>query len=246
MKRIYNLKNQTFDTRDFSHLKIINPHSEVILPKLVDLRSFCPPIFDQGELGSCTANAGIAAFMMLEKTPILFSRIFQYYEERKIEGDISEDGGAQIRDIGKVLFSYGTCIETCEPYIIENFAKTPSQMAISNAAKNKIKSYHSVTGGILGIKQIIALKSQPVLSGIIIYESFEEETVSTTGIIPLPKIGEQILGGHAILIVGYDDSKSWFICRNSWGDSWGDKGYFYLSYDFIKKGFASDFWVLQN
>lgn len=243
MKRIYNLKKQKKDKRDFK--LNLNVHPKVSLPSQIDLRPSCPPVFDQGQLGSCTANAGIAAYLMLSKSTLSLSRLFQYYMERKIEGDIKQDGGAQMRDIGKVLQMFGTCLEKYFPYNISKFSNPPSIKATQDALTRKINAYHSVTGTD-GIKQVLALMQQPVLSGITVYESFEGAGPAKTGIIPMPKKGEKILGGHAILIVGYDDTKNWFICRNSWGASWGDKGYFYLPYQFFINKLASDFWVLQN
>lgn len=244
MKRIYNLKRQKRDNRDFKIEKILNPHIEIKLPQLVDLRNLCPPIYDQGELGSCTANAGIAARVMLDKLNIQLSRLFQYYCEREIEGNISEDGGAQIRDIGNSMNQYGVCIEELDQYDISKFAEEPTLAAYTNAGNFRIKSYHSISD-INGIKQVLALKQQPVLMGMEVYENFESDEVAKTGIIPLP-IFEKNLGGHAVLIVGYDDTKQYLIVRNSWGETWGDKGYFYLPYEYIYRGLAYDFWVLQN
>jgi len=244
-KRIYNLKKQTPDHRDFQAKKLLNVHASVVLPPAVDIRSKCPAVYDQGTLGSCSANAGIAARVMLDNLSADLSRLFQYYMERKIEHDVNTDGGAQMRDIGKALLNYGATPEVYFPYVIANFKKAPTHDAITHALTYKIKSYHAVAD-VTGIKQILALMQQPVLSGIDVYASFESDKVAKTGLVPVPKPNEKNLGGHAILIVGYNDAKKWFICRNSWGETWGDKGYFYLPYDFFTKGFASDFWVLQN
>ena len=245
MKRIYNLKKQAPDERDFHVKMLLNVHEKVKLPGNIDIRKQCPPVYDQGNLGSCTANAGVGARIMLNKLTVNLSRLFQYYEERVIENDIKKDGGAQMRDIGKAMVLYGICEESYFPYDITKFAKAPSAAAKTNALKYKIKSYYSVATTD-EIKQVVALKQQPVMIGISVYTSFESDTVAKTGIVTLPKKSEQLLGGHAVLVVGYDDKKKWFICRNSWGTTWGDKGYFYLPYTYFSKGFAYDFWVLQN
>ena len=246
MKRIYNLKKQKPDDRDYKLESVLNPHAAVKLPKSVDLRPLCPPIYDQGQLGSCTANAGVAARVMLNKLNVNLSRLFQYYEERNIEGDINQDGGAQMRDIGKAMSTYGVCEESYDPYDITKFTNTPSTQAITNALNYKIKSYYSISTQ-TQIKQVLALQQQPVLIGIDVYTSFESASVAKTGIIPLPNLKkEKLLGGHALCLIGYDDKKKWFICRNSWGSSWGDKGYLYLPYTYFTKGYTSDFWVLQN
>lgn len=245
MKRIYNLKKQAPDERDFQMKSIINVHKSVKLPASVDIRSLCPPVYDQGSLGSCTANAAVAARIMLNKLKVDLSRLFQYYQERVIEKDVNQDGGAQMRDIGKAIATYGICEESYFPYDVTKFTKAPTAAAKTNALKYKIKSYYAVKTTD-EIKQVIALQQQPVLIGIDVYESFESDKVAANGIVPLPKKTEKLLGGHAVLVVGYDDAKKWFIVRNSWGPKWGDKGYFYLPYTYFTKGFASDFWVLQN
>ena len=244
-KRIYNLKKQAPDERDYSLSMVLLPHEAVKLPKQVDLRPKCPPIYDQGELGSCTANAGVAALVMLMDYRLEFSRLDQYYNERVIENDVATDSGAQMRDIGNAMNKYGVCREEFFPYDISKFANPPSAVAVADANSHKIKTYYAVANTDQ-IKQVIALKQQPVLIGIDIYESFESQKVAETGIVPVPKKKEQLLGGHAVCAVGYDDTKKWFIMRNSWGNNWGDKGYFYLPYKYFTKGFASDFWVLQN
>lgn len=255
VKRKYNLRKQKEDARDYKLAKILKPHADVQLPAMVDLRSLCPPVFDQGQLGSCTANAGIAAYMMLKKTNDMKSRLFQYYEERvleaQVEGDqtiVQQDSGACIRDIVVILNNNGACPESDMPYSDDQSVLTevPSPQVISDAGTSKIGSYYSVPD-VNGIKQVLALKQEPVCIGISVYDSFESSDVAQTGIIPIPDTTkETVQGGHAVLVVGYDDSKQWFIVRNSWGDSWGDKGYFYLPYEFFNKGFASDFWVMQD
>jgi C1A family cysteine protease len=240
-QHVYNLKKQKADKRDFQ-LKI---EKLVAIPPIVDLRQYCPFVFDQGNLGSCTANAGVAARMMLDKLNILLSRLFQYYNERKIEGDIGQDNGAQMRDIGKAIQKYGICLDSIWSYKITKFAKTPSVNAYKTATDYKIGSYYAIPD-LNGIKQFIATNQQPVLIGIDVYSSFESSSVAKTGIIPMPKRNEAKLGGHAIIAVGYDDTKSQVICRNSWGISWGDYGYFYLPYAYFANGYAYDFWVLQK
>lgn len=239
MKRKYTLKRQLPDERDFT-LSIAN----VKLPTSIDLRPLCPPVFDQGQLGSCSANAGVAAKMMLSKSNAMLSRLFLYYEERHIEGTINEDSGAQMRDIGKALQKYGVCNESSMPYVISSFTKAPTKSQLKAALKNKITSYHSVSG-LNGVKTYLATFNQPVLIGMDVYDSFESDTVAKTGIVPMPDTTkEQLLGGHAVTAVGYDDSKNVLIVRNSWGAKWGDAGYFYLPYDYLNKGYAYDFWVL--
>jgi len=244
MNRIYNLKRQELDERDYTLKGVLDVHPKVKLPVSVDLRSKCPPVYDQGDLGSCTANAGVAARQMLNYLSIPLSRLFLYYNERLLEGTTNKDSGAQMRTICKAMINYGICEEKLFPYNITKFKIKPSVVEYKNGLIYAPKTYHVVVN-IGDIKNILALKSQPVMIGMDIYESFESDKVSENGIVPIPKKSEQFLGGHAVLVVGYDDRKKWFIVRNSWGSGWGDKGYFYLPYDYFIKEYAFDFWILN-
>jgi C1A family cysteine protease len=83
----------------------------------------------------------------------------------------------------------------------------------------------------------------PIVVGFTVYQSFESDQVTETGIVPVPGHHEQVVGGHAVLVVGYDDSQSRFIVRNSWGDQWGLHGYFLMPYAYLtNRRLASDFW----
>ena len=239
----YPVKRQRRDQRDF--ILSYNLHSGVVLPEQIDLRPFCPAVFDQEKEGSCTANAGIAARMMLNKIDVMLSRQFLYTIERQIEGTFGKDSGAQIRDIGKALNKYGVCTEAKWPYELSDLELEPTDDDFREAEQYTIKSYHSVKG-LDGIKQALALQQKPILMGLDVYKSFESDEVAKTGIIPMPNSGEAFQGGHAVLIVGYDDTKGYLIVRNSWGEGWGDHGYFYLPYQFVTDDLAFDFWVLVN
>lgn len=81
----------------------------------------------------------------------------------------------------------------------------------------------------------------PYLAGVDVYEPWFTKKASKTGIIPMPKISDQYQGGHAICIVGYDDLKKIFKFKNSWSDDWGDEGYGYLAYDYMKR-YCVDAW----
>lgn len=219
------------------------------LPPLVDLRPYCPPVYDQGELGSCTANAIAGAIefdqikqKLAEATP---SRLFIYYNERVIEHSVSTDSGAMIKDGVKSVAKQGVCTEAEWPYIIDQFTLKPNGKCYTDALSHKISSYARVARSISQMKS--CLTEAPIIFGFTVYESFITPQVSATGIVPMPKHGEAVLGGHAVLAVGYDDSKQMFICRNSWSDSWGDKGYFYMPYLYLlNSGLASDFWTIRS
>lgn len=224
------------------------------LPAMVDLRTSCPDIYDQGQLGSCTANALAAAFDFDRRkqgkdfmTP---SRLFIYWNERDIEGSVDSDAGARIRDGVKVLRKFGTPPEKEWPYDITQFTVKPTEQCYIDAEKNQALTYRRImrphADPTRDMKTCLAW-GYPFVAGISVYESFETDETSKTGIIPMPGADERVLGGHAILIVGYDTDKQWFICRNSWGRSWGDKGHFYLPFEYLtNSGLSSDMWVINT
>lgn len=241
----YLLKKDRPDLRDliFSPKKFkLSEH----LPASVDLRNGCSPVVDQGNLGSCTANAiasGLREYLEIKSKQNLvsLSRLFLYWEERSMEGTVNQDSGAEIRDGMKALNQIGVCPEEDWPYDISTFENTPTDKMKTNAVPYKISQYQRIAS-LTTLKAALA-EDFPVVIGINVYESFESDEVAKTGIIPMPNTStEQLLGGHAVLIVGYNDAKSWLIVRNSWGDSWGDKGYCYLPYDYFSK-YSSDCWT---
>ena len=247
-RRIYKLKPDTEDLRD-KVFKSTQFKTIAVLPKLIDFRSGCSPVVDQGELGSCTANAiasGLREYWEnLSGKLTLLSRLWLYWEERNIEGTVNEDSGAYIRDGMKVLQKMGCAPEIDWPYNVMKFTQTPPVKATTNALQFKITEYHRVTN--LTLLKTALAEGYPAVIGINVYESFESDQVAKTGIVPLPKRGEQLLGGHAILAVGYkDDAKikgqGVVICRNSWGENWGDKGYFYLPYSYFAH-YVTDMWT---
>ncbi|HLN28193.1 MAG TPA: C1 family peptidase [Gemmataceae bacterium] len=225
------------DQRDFTYA-VSAPVANI--PSSVDLRDKCPPVYDQGQLGSCTANAiaGALEFEMMKQGLNAFipSRLFIYYNERAMEGTIPTDAGAMIRDGIKSVANQGDCPEgnvgdppPAWPYDIGKFAVQPAQACFDKAKDLKAVSYHSVTQNLADMKGCLA-EGYPFVFGFTVYESFESADVAKTGNVPMPKAAEQVLGGHAVLAVGYDDDERVFICRNSWGDAWGDAGYFYMPY----------------
>jgi C1A family cysteine protease len=220
------------------------------LPESVDLRDQCRPIYNQGQLGSCTANAigGAIEFdQMKESLPQVFvpSRLFIYYNERVIEDSVRSDSGAMIRDGIKTVAKQGACPEPMWPYLIAKFATKPSASCYTEAAKHTAASYQRLIQSLSQMQGCLA-SGYPFVFGFTVYESFESSIVARTGHAPMPGTRERVLGGHAVCAVGYEDDKRWFICRNSWGTSWGMRGYFTIPYDYlINSDLAADFWTIR-
>jgi C1A family cysteine protease len=246
VKRVYKLKSDKHDLRDYIYRAKMMVHPKH-LPASADLRALCSPVVDQGSLGSCTANAiasGLREYLMLQakQSLVRLSRLFLYYEERLLEGTVNEDSGAEIRDGMKVLKTLGVCPESEYPYDISKFTEPPTKQELLDAQAYKISEYHRVQN--LTMLKTALAENQPVVIGIMVYESFESDTAAKTGNVPVPNIKtEKLLGGHAVLAVGFDDSKQVVIVRNSWGNDWGDKGYCYLPYEYWNNDLVSDMWT---
>ncbi len=225
------------------------------LPPSVDLTAKCPAVYDQGQIGSCTANAIGAALefdRMKQGLPdFMPSRLFIYYNERAMEHTTGSDSGAQIRDGVKSVGKQGDCPETEWPYdpspAQDNklLTKRPTPQCYKDAKKYTAVQYQRIDQSLAQMKGCLAAGS-PIIIGFTVYESFESSAVAQTGDAPMPGPGEQVLGGHAVLVVGYDDATSRFRLRNSWGTGWGKKGYFTLPYTYLTdSNLSSDFWTFN-
>jgi C1A family cysteine protease len=220
------------------------------LPPSTDLRPGCPPVYDQGQLGSCTANAIAGALQFdemkqAEADATLLSRLFIYYNEREIEGTVGTDSGAMIRDGIKSVNKLGACPEREWPYVISKFADRPPAACYTDAANHRALQYQRLTRD-LGQMKVCLATGYPFVFGFSVYESFETKPVADTGVAQLPAAGERVVGGHAVLAVGYDDSASRFLVRNSWGTSWGVAGYFTMPYEYLgSRKLSSDFWTVR-
>lgn len=258
---VYNLKGSQIDG---SELKFL--HEEYCgekLPEQIDLRPKCPTVYDQGNQGSCTANAGCAGRSMLEGDPSLnLSRAFQYYMERTLLGTTEVDSGASIKDIILSMKLYGVCTDADMPYMPGDYKTPPSELAKKNALQYKIAD-GKLLHGIAAIQTALCVRSQPVLLGMKVYASMESSEVAGTGVLSLPRRKEQFLGSHAVLVVGYlselppylksvktaakasrKKPAGYLVVRNSWGEKWGDKGYFYMPFAYVEKGYAFEAWIM--
>jgi C1A family cysteine protease len=229
------------DERDLIQ-EIVHPTNGV--RDLVDLSPYFTAIEDQGNLNSCTGNAIVSLleyYYSIKSNPLDFSRLFIYYNERIMEGTESLDNGAFIRDGIKSLAKYGVCTEKLHPYSYSNVKVRPSEPAYNEALKYKISKY----------KRLLTLddmlhslnNNNPFVFGMSVYSSFEGNAIARNGQLDMPSVGETEIGGHAVAAVGYNIKKRLIKVRNSWGSNWGDKGYFYMPFDFIgNPDLANDFW----
>ena len=249
--RTYGWSRDTPDERDH-HVRFTRDHANYIdgIPN-VDLTSKCPPVYDQGKLGSCVENGVAFAYQydeMKQKNTDVFmpSRLYVYYNVRSKMGTIDEDSGSTVRDGVKSVNKLGVCEEKDWPYDISKFTDKPTDECYVEGKKAHTLSYKRVEQSLEQL-QLALSNDHPVVFGFKVYESFESPEVAKTGIMPYPKPDEKVLGGHCVALVGFDNETKRFKVRNSWGSEWGDNGYFYMPYNFALNGSqASDFWVINK
>lgn len=254
------------DKRDLYHTP--PARLTLVLPPSIDQRPKMPPVYDQGALGSCTFNmaSGMMHYLMLNGMHIrdnvgeVFtpSRLAGYYDERVIEGTVDWDSGAEIRDALKVIAQNGVGPEDRAgapenwPYDISKFKVKPPAAYYAEATTHQGLVYSRVQQNECMMKGVLA-QGLPIGIGFTVYDSFESDYTNSTGIVTMPGPGEGVLGGHAVMVVGYDDEgkaapipRCWIV-RNSWGEGWGDAGYCYFPYAYLlDSGLSDDFWCLQS
>jgi len=231
---------------------------KVKMPQTVDLRSWFSPVEDQGTLGSCTANAGVALVEYFERRAyqkhIDASRLFLYKVTRNLM-HVTGDNGAFLRNTMGAMVLFGVPPEEYWPYKIDDFEKEPTAFCYSFAQNYKSITYYRLDPPETKKKDLLEriktnLKGDlPSMFGFTVYSSIEE--AETTGKIPYPAAGDKIIGGHAVVAAGYDDkmviknsNPGALLIRNSWGKTWGEGGYGWLPYDYVLSGLAVDWWSL--
>ena len=266
LKRLFGVKPATVETPEYGgfsgwvsdvhdprdiiyeddNLTKTKTRSSVATPAMVDLRSrFRTPIENQASTNSCVGHASTAAAEAIFMSQTDLSRLFVYWNSRSYEGTTGSDAGTQIRNAMKSISVFGIASESAWPYDTTKVTTKPSSTAYSNGLpfKNSIATYTRVTT-LAGLKDALQ-KGRPVVFGFSVTQKFVSET-RTTGILPYPAAGEKILGGHAVVAVGYDDAAGMVMVRNSYGPTWGKGGYFLMPYAWFANmnGLVADAWTM--
>jgi len=248
MKHIYNHIKDKPDSRDIKY-KIPSPHL-VSLPTYVDL-SHEIVILDQKTEGSCVSQgcSQVDRVIRIRKglPNWIGSRNFIYFNGRSLENDVKDDGGLQVRDGLKAILWKGVCDENLWPYNSTTLFKKPTMPVYKAAIIHKNVQYQSVNQDLTSIKSALAAKNM-IIIGISVYDSFESDSVNAGSPIPLPNTStETLLGGHCCVLCGYNDATQMFTLCNSWGESWSNKGFDQIPYNYIANpNLCSDLWILTN
>lgn len=241
-------------------------------PKHVTNIQWCPPVEDQRNLGSCTAQAGVGLLEYFERRAfgkhIDASRLFLYKVTRNLLG-WTGDTGAYCRTTMGALALFGAPPERYWPYVVADFDKEPNAFEYGFAQNYQGLIYHRADSGTSQMPLLVRLKVMiavgwPLMFGFTVYQSIAQ--AAGDGEIPYPAPGERRIGGHAIVAIGYDDKKKIqnsspegpetegaFLIRNSWGAGWGcqpnggtERGYGWLPYEYLNTGQARDWWSLTK
>lgn len=256
--RFYGWKPSLPDIRD-RKLTLPTAAPLVALPPSVMLnRPFLPapfnPSWDQGSLGSCgpqTLAKDIVYAAMKQDVAVgtipMPSRLFIYYNTRRLMGTVNEDSGVDNRTLMKSVAKYGWCDESLWPYEIRNFKKEPPSVCYQQGATRRLVEYLAVPQNLLAMKTCLA-NGDPFVFGFTVYESFESPDVARTGRITFPQQSERAVGGHDVLVTGYRDDLGCFVIDNSW-NGWGEDGtgtaYFPYAYA-THPQLAGDFWTIRT
>jgi C1A family cysteine protease len=248
------------DLPDHRDLKLSHKLTAAPLPPALSLIAGMPAIYDQLNEGSCVANAVAAAIDYERKRQglrfMIPSRQFIYWNARDIEQSTDSDSGCMIRDAIKSVVSQGTCVEGFWPYSKDLTVK-PNPLCYQTALRHETLKYQSPLTDLSNLKAGLQL-GYPFVFGFSVYDSFMTDQVAATGMVPMPGPNENQVGGHAVAVVGYDDTTGdstaplprppvpSFLCRNSWGTGWGMEGHFWIPYQYvIDPNLSDDFWSIR-
>lgn len=257
-------KDDTADSRDIRYGATREPAQIFNIPAYVDLRHGLPPVYDQGMTNSCGAQA--AAALMAHLFPEVesgFSRNQIYYSVRVLEGDPDKDDGIQTRDVMKILKDVGAAPETAWPYSDGDVLTPVPDDVIKQAASYRIGSYARLNGANDFLRCLAS--GHPFVMGFMVPQSLDENDVNLTGIMPTPDLSrDPIIGGHDVLVVGYDTTfkhapffkssgidparvdDTMLLVRNSWGPSWSRKfrGHFWMPLSYaVNRSTGGDAWT---
>ena len=241
-------KKDRLDFRDHQFGISVSP---LALPPVVDLRKTMPLVYNQGATNSCTAQAIAACceyeWITHQKGPdFIPSRLYIYYNTRWLDNDVNNDNGGSLRDGMKAINKWGFCKEPYWPFNVKHVRVRPPNSAYSDGGTRRVYYYGTVNQNRNALMGTLA-SGQPIIFGIAVYSSLNSNATTKTGIVPMPRASESLLGGHAIVLMGYDISTRLYKFRNSWGSRWGDGGYGYLPFEYVEnRNLASDFWAVRS
>jgi C1A family cysteine protease len=226
---------------------LIFPAQRIKLPANIDYTNKMSPVSNQGDEGTCVGFATTDGMKEYQekadwKKTIQLSVRYVYSGAQKIDIYPDNEEGTDIRSAMKVLNKSGVPPDDCWPYSPHQ-TDGPCADADELAKKYRIESYTRLKTE-AEMKESLVVNG-PFVAGVDVYESWMTPAVDKTGVVPIPKKNEELLGGHAICIVGYDDKKKRFKFKNSWSKAWGASGYGYLSYAYMKK-YCNDAWSARD
>lgn len=226
--------------------------------KSVDLRNNTPPIYgkefpqlqhltnDNVDLMFATPNAIISVCEYLNnkhgKNTAPLSKMFVYYNAKDNRGVINKDIPVSFIDCIETIKSFGICTEESWPYDIEKSNLIPIKECFEEAKKYKYFSFYKLDQDEIILKKCIA-NGEPFFFGLNIYQNFLN--LKNTSMLETPKEGDQQLGEYATACFGYDDNKKAFLCRGSFGNLWGENGYFWIPYDYVLSSECNNFWIIS-
>ena len=249
MRRTFGTGRDKPSARDWRYR--VRPSTVGRLPESIDLRAHCPPAYNQLHLNSCSANA-LAAAMRFDEirdgradlpAP---SRLFIYYNERLLGGAVGSDVPVSLRDGYRLISRFGACDESLWPYQPRRFRRLPTPECYRSAARHLAIAYYRIRRSLAHLRACLA-EGYPFVFAVAVHKSMLSRAVARTGAVPVPGRRDALVGGHAVVAVGYDDAARRFIVRNSWGRTWGLRGDFHLPYAFMASAALTwDFWTMRR